>query len=61
MNLEQVQADIREREELLTKLDINNPLYHLIYDKLIERREKYDLMKRNTPEERPNYVEGQRG
>lgn len=47
MNLDQMKLDIEEREKLLENISMTNPLYHIIYHTLLERKEKYEIIRRN--------------
>lgn len=50
--LEELFIDIMEREEALRKLDKSHPLYPIMFEKLIERKEKYELMLLSKEKER---------
>lgn len=47
MNLDQMKLDIEERERLLKVINIQNPLYHVMYNSLVEKKEEYRKLELN--------------
>lgn len=50
--LEDMKLDIEERKRLLSQLDRANPLYPVMYSVLVERVEKYEIMRKNYEDRR---------